>query len=217
MWNGAQWVPAAAAAPPPQPVGYASAPYPMQAPAQSSGTNGLAIASLVLGILWLAGLGAVLAVVFGHISKRQIRERGEGGSGLSTAGLILGYLGIAGALFFILTLAVFTDELSKSHAATVKSDLRNAATAEESYLTDYDTYTNDINSLDSAEILRSDPGTYLILGSDGDYGYCLVGGYVGEDDWYLYDSRNGGLDNLSYDSSYEAEAACSDPGMAFAG
>ena len=36
------------------------------------GTNGLAIASLVLGILWIWWIGSLLALVFGFIAKRQI-------------------------------------------------------------------------------------------------------------------------------------------------
>jgi peptidyl-prolyl cis-trans isomerase B (cyclophilin B) len=53
-------------------------------------TNGLAIASLVLGICGFA----LLPVIFGHIALKQIRVRGEGGSGLAIAGLVLGYLGV---------------------------------------------------------------------------------------------------------------------------
>ena len=46
-------------------------------------TNGYAIASLVLGILWLWWLGSVLALVFGHTARNQIiawdgRQTGEG-------------------------------------------------------------------------------------------------------------------------------------------
>ena len=40
----------------------------------------MAIASLVLGILWIYGLGAILALVFGYMAKKQIRERGESGA-----------------------------------------------------------------------------------------------------------------------------------------
>jgi len=69
-------------------------------------TNGMAIASLVCGILgWtvlpvLASCAAsCAAIVLGHVAKVQIRDsRGAvGGDGLATAGLVLGYssLGIA--------------------------------------------------------------------------------------------------------------------------
>lgn len=56
----------------PAPIG---ANYPTYGPTLYLGrqqTNGLAIASLVLGILWLSGLGSFLALIFGYISKRQI-------------------------------------------------------------------------------------------------------------------------------------------------
>ncbi|WP_217183723.1 DUF4190 domain-containing protein [Streptomyces sp. AC495_CC817] len=55
-------------------------------------TNGLAIATLVLGICGFA----IVPVIMGHIALRQIRERGDAGSGLAIAGLILGYIALAG-------------------------------------------------------------------------------------------------------------------------
>lgn len=55
-------------------------------------TNGLAIATLVLGICGFA----LIPVIMGHIALKQIRERGDGGAGLAIAGLILGYLALAG-------------------------------------------------------------------------------------------------------------------------
>jgi hypothetical protein len=65
-------------------------------------TNGLAVASLVLSLLWLAGLGSLLAVIFGISSRRSIKKsRGqETGGGLAIAGLTLGILGIFGSVLF---------------------------------------------------------------------------------------------------------------------
>ena len=57
-------------------------------------TNGLAIASMVLGILWLYWIGSILALVFGYIARNQIRERGESGGGMATAGIVLGWIGV---------------------------------------------------------------------------------------------------------------------------
>ena len=64
--------------------------------AQPQKTNGMAIASLVLGILWLFWIGSVLALVFGYLAKSQIDgSRGvEGGRGLAIAGIVLGWVGI---------------------------------------------------------------------------------------------------------------------------
>ena len=65
--------------------------YPYVAPQR---TNGLAIASMVLGILWLYWIGSVLALVFGYIARNQIRERGEAGNGMAVAGIVLGWIGV---------------------------------------------------------------------------------------------------------------------------
>ena len=73
-------------------------PYPY-APPRS--TNGMAIASMVLGILWLYWIGSILALVFGYVAKKQIRERGEAGGGMATAGIVLGWIGV-GLLVIVL-------------------------------------------------------------------------------------------------------------------
>jgi hypothetical protein len=53
----------------------------------SAQTNTMAILALVFAFVF-----APLAIVFGHMARKQIRERGEGGSGLATAGLVCGYI-----------------------------------------------------------------------------------------------------------------------------
>jgi hypothetical protein len=59
--------------------------------------SGFAVASLVLGILWLCGLGSLLAVIFGSVSLSQIsKSRGAlGGKGMAIAGLVLGIISLA--------------------------------------------------------------------------------------------------------------------------
>jgi uncharacterized protein DUF4190/uncharacterized protein DUF1707 len=69
-------------------------------------TNGFAVASLVLGILWLGWLGSVLAVAFGHVALRQIGREPDKGRNLAIAGLILGYVGM-----LTLTAAIVVDIL----------------------------------------------------------------------------------------------------------
>ncbi len=55
----------------------------------------MAIASLVLGLLWIWAIGSVLAIVFGHIAMGQIDRSGglQSGRGMALAGTILGYVG----------------------------------------------------------------------------------------------------------------------------
>jgi hypothetical protein len=66
-------------------------------------TNGLAIASMVLGILWLFWLGSFLAVIFGHISLSQIKgsRDAQSGKGMAIAGVTLGWIGVG---FFVLSI-----------------------------------------------------------------------------------------------------------------
>lgn len=76
-------------------------------------TSTNAIVSLISGILaWLGlfGLGGIVAVIFGHVAKKEIRTSTAhiDGDGMATAGLILGYANIAltiiGACFAVLLL-----------------------------------------------------------------------------------------------------------------
>ena len=71
-------------------------------------TNILAIASLVSGIVGVfifVFVPSVLAVVFGHLSLRQMRQTGEKGQGLAMAGLILGYVILVLWFVFLFLLA----------------------------------------------------------------------------------------------------------------
>jgi len=57
------------------------------APPPTTGTDGFAIAALVLGILSFIPVAIPAAVIFGVLALRRIRRRGGGGRGLAIAGL----------------------------------------------------------------------------------------------------------------------------------
>ncbi len=80
-------------APPPEPV-----------VVHSQSTNGFAVASLVLGIIWIFWLGSILALIFGYIAKGQINASAgaQGGRGLAIAGIVLGWVGIGMLLLVLL-------------------------------------------------------------------------------------------------------------------
>lgn len=92
------------------PQGYYPPPgyYPPQgyAPLPAKATNGLAIASLVLGLMWMYWLGSILALVLGYVARKQIREQNQSGAGMALAGIVLGWVGVAILLLSIVFLAV---------------------------------------------------------------------------------------------------------------
>lgn len=72
---------------PPAPPGYP----PVYLPRSAPGTDGFAIASLILGIVG----GFLLSVVFGFVALSRIKRTGQGGRGLAIAGLVLSGLWVA--------------------------------------------------------------------------------------------------------------------------
>lgn len=72
-------------------------------------TNGMAVASLIFGLVGLFVLPVVaplLAIIFGHLARGQIRSSGERGGGMAVAGLVMGYLALAFALIGFLIFIV---------------------------------------------------------------------------------------------------------------
>lgn len=81
------------------------------APATPGGSNGLAITSMIIGIISfflgfivIGAVGGVVAVVLGFMGLRRIKEQPQGGRGLAITGIITGGLailvGIGMMLFF---------------------------------------------------------------------------------------------------------------------
>lgn len=111
-WDGAAWTDhrapghqTAPTAPAPSAWSGGGAAQPWTAPVAATGpTNGLAIASLVLGLLWIVWIGSILAVILGAVALRQINESGghQEGRGLAIAGIVLGSLGLLTLLAVIL-------------------------------------------------------------------------------------------------------------------
>ncbi len=85
---------------PPQPYMPPAAPPATAYTVATAPTSTAATISLVFGILSyvvLPLIGAIVAVVAGHMARKEIRNSGGqiGGSGMATAGLVLGYIHIA--------------------------------------------------------------------------------------------------------------------------
>lgn len=78
-------------------------------------TNGKAVASLVLGILCLYGIGSILALVFGFMARKEIDASGgaQTGRGMATAGIVLGFIGI-GIMVLLIAVVAFSIPTSSS-------------------------------------------------------------------------------------------------------
>ena len=64
--------------------------------------NGLAIAGMVLGIIWVYWIGSILAVIFGHVSLNQMKKNpNQTGRGFAIAAVALGWTGVGTLCLFI--------------------------------------------------------------------------------------------------------------------
>ena len=73
-------------------------------------TNTLSIVALIAGIAGLTFvpfLSSIVAVVTGHMARKEIRRTGEQGDGMAVAGLITGYIGIGLAVVVAALLIAF--------------------------------------------------------------------------------------------------------------
>ncbi len=129
-------------APPPQPA----------VPAGPRKTSGLAVASLILGIVSLMGAAVlivptILAVIFGHVSLARIRrDRNVGGSGLAITGLVLGYVSIMvgvlmAGLLAAMAVPAFIRVREVSQQKTMQNDARQIGAAAQQYMLEQDVTT----------------------------------------------------------------------------
>ncbi len=104
-------------------------------------TSGLAIASLVLGILFFIPFAPLLAIIFGIVA-RHIISKSKGtlkGQGMAAAGLRLGIIFSIGIIAYI-TFPRFTVCQRKAAEAVAWADMDSMTTVMEKYYLDCDYY-----------------------------------------------------------------------------
>ena len=145
-------------------------------------TSGLAITSMVLGILAFltAGLTAIPAVICGHVSRASIKKSAGAvtGEGFALTGLILGYAGFAILAVAVLAGMMVPVMLSTKKNADRLEAMANAKSIGCTLLTfelDYGMLPCDASA---GEVKKKNPETNLTLGnaSSNDYFRQLIAG-----------------------------------------
>lgn len=73
--------------------------------------NSLAFVSLASA---LTGIGALMAIITGHIAQAQIKRSGENGKVMAVVGTVLGYVSVVSWIIFSILSVVFLAVVSES-------------------------------------------------------------------------------------------------------
>jgi len=100
--------------------------------------KGLAIASLVLGILSVTGLfclAGLPAIITGHIASDRARNAPEryGGAGFAKAGMVMGYVSIFLTLFLMIAVPNYIKAHTPRSASACVNNLRQIDAAKEQW------------------------------------------------------------------------------------
>jgi type IV pilus assembly protein PilA len=138
---------------------------------------------------------------------RKAQEEREGGFTLIELLVVVIIIGILAAI----AIPVFLNQRKKGYDAHATSDLKNAATSEEAYLTGNPngSYGNTLASLTSSGYSPStDVSLWVAVNSNS--GFCLVTTSVhGSGNFYTYDSGAGGVQSTVSTTAAGAEGVCS--------
>jgi type IV pilus assembly protein PilA len=146
--------------------------------------------------------------------RKAMEEREEGFTLIELLVVII-IIGILAAI----AIPVFLAQRSKGYDAGVKSDLRNLATAEESWLTDNPSSYAPAASLVATSASGAAPLVAALSSNDtvkiytnAGNGYCMVGNNSNSQNWFEYNSLAGGLQNGPV-SSTTASGYCAGAGF----
>ncbi|MGH2806708.1 MAG: prepilin-type N-terminal cleavage/methylation domain-containing protein [Actinomycetota bacterium] len=125
--------------------------------------------------------------MFQRFSK--MREEREGGFTLIELLVVILIIAILAAI----AIPVFLRQREKGWRSQVESALKNAATAEESYLTVNDVYTTSVTDLETDEGLKTATNVTLEIDVDTGVEYCIYGEHtdLGATEKFWYFSGDG--------------------------
>lgn len=113
--------------------------------APSTGTNGLAVGALVVGIgslllFWacfLGILGGIIAIVLGVMGRSKAQRENGNGSGMATAGIVTGGLALVANIVLLVALTVFGNSVDDSDFG-INTDTPDGVCDEDRFLQDPD-------------------------------------------------------------------------------
>jgi len=129
---------------------------------------------------------------------RKAQEEREGGFTLIELLVVIIIIGILAAI----AIPVFLNQRKKGYDAQAKSDARNAATAEETVLTDGTSYGVGL----AAAGFKQSPNVSTAVAFNGGTRYCIVTNNSNSTNAFLYDSGASGLNNTPYTGATAAAA-----------
>ena len=154
--------------------------------------------------------------------ERRFKEAEERETGFTLIELLVVII-IIGILAAI-AIPVFLNQRNKGYEAQARADLRNIATAEETYLTesptgyvacDGSTGASGCVATLSSLVWKPSPNAVTAVGADGALGYCAVSKATPPGDYVVYDSEAGGIQPgaaLSFAAINWPAGACATPG-----
>ena len=169
-------------------------PPPPPAPEQRPPIHGSAIGALVMGILWLCGIGSLVAILGGLKAKREIDATPGtyGGRGVAIGAIVIGGSGLAGtvvlgALVIAGNLLVpWLQEQPFAQKSRLSVALQNGADAQEAYEETNGRFADSMYELTGEEPFDVPGGVGLRVDSATRETYCLEAFSFEDDDLRMH-------------------------------
>jgi prepilin-type N-terminal cleavage/methylation domain-containing protein len=134
--------------------------------------------------------------------RKALDEKEEGFTLIELLVVII-IIGILAAI----AIPVFLSQRKKGYDAQAKSDLKQFATLEETYLTDNPAGYGDALKI-SPDLKISANNVIVLLGTKGASGFCASVKNSASSNYFLYDSNKGGLQSGALTTAPTATASC---------